>query len=612
MPQHKVELRTYFRILSCALVGGGYLSAGIVYLVLYTNPHVLATARTMAALTLYIGPAYTVATTAAFALLASMLQPFLIRPLARRLFDPVTISWLLLCDLAALAVAYGLNSTHVRYLISPRQQSHLQRAVMGLTVAFGLALTFHAFQRLYPARRRLARIALLAVAVAAIYFLDFQRKASHTPVRRHRLVLDVAASRVPITLVAIDGLTLDHLRPLDAAGRLPNFGRLLREGAVARLKTIQPTDSALAWTTLATGKLPFRHLVADEYVFVFPGIDESFRVTPRYVLFRQLTYLGLLTARPVLRSDRESLAFWNVFTRAGLTVGIVNWPVTYPAERLRGFMVSDYLVKPYFQHGRGLSQVTHPHRLEPLALRHRVMPEDISEELLGTVIPPPAAGEERLPDEDRLRFMVRRARSRDLTTRAEGLIFSSSLSPDVLALRFEGLEITLRYFLKYHAPEAFGDVTPSQKRRLGRVVESQYAFLDGILGELLDSLPAGGMLVVASAYGMQPITPAERLLRIGGDRLANGTRDGGPDGMLILWGRNVQAATALPNQTIADVAPTLLYAEGLPIARDMDGDPVFEAFSDAYKSRTPLSTIQSYEAARFVPPDRPDGGSDSR
>jgi arylsulfatase A-like enzyme len=51
---------------------------------------------------------------------------------------------------------------------------------------------------------------------------------------------------------------------------------------------------------------------------------------------------------------------------------------------------------------------------------------------------------------------------------------------------------------------------------------------------------------------------------------------------------------------LVDVAPTLLYALGLPVARDLDGRVLTGAFEASFLARRPLAFFPSYEA--LAPP----------
>ena len=46
------------------------------------------------------------------------------------------------------------------------------------------------------------------------------------------------------------------------------------------------------------------------------------------------------------------------------------------------------------------------------------------------------------------------------------------------------------------------------------------------------------------------------------------------------------------------MAPTVLAATGLPIARDFDGKPLEEFFTDAFLSAHPIRVVDTYETER--------------
>ena len=120
-------------------------------------------------------------------------------------------------------------------------------------------------------------------------------------------------------VIGIDGATLDVAGPLLEAGRLPNLERIADEGVAGPLKSLRPLVSPRIWTTVATGKTPRAH-----------GIH-SWMTPPRSG-----------ESRLYVSTDRKTHALWNIASDAGLVVGVVNWLVTYPPERLRGVMVSDH------------------------------------------------------------------------------------------------------------------------------------------------------------------------------------------------------------------------------------------------------------------------------
>lgn len=63
-------------------------------------------------------------------------------------------------------------------------------------------------------------------------------------------------------ILGLDGVDPDVVSELVAEGKLPNFERLQREGASARLMSSPPLLSPIIWTTIATGRQPVDHGIA--------------------------------------------------------------------------------------------------------------------------------------------------------------------------------------------------------------------------------------------------------------------------------------------------------------------------------------------------------------
>jgi hypothetical protein len=75
---------------------------------------------------------------------------------------------------------------------------------------------------------------------------------------------------------------------------------------------------------------------------------------------------------------------------------------------------------------------------------------------------------------------------------------------------------------------------------------------------------------------------------------------GADDGFVLITGDGIahpeKPATASPD----DIVPTVLYAAGLPVGRDMDGRVLTDAFTDEQLRRNALSLVQTYEAKQLI------------
>ena len=122
-----------------------------------------------------------------------------------------------------------------------------------------------------------------------------------------------------VVLVGWDGADWKLLDPMLQAGALPHLKALIAKGRTWNLDTYQPMISPLVWTTIATGRTPVDHGVTD-----FQELDPK---------------TG--TRLPISGRSRRVPAIWNLASAKGLTVGVVGWWATWPAEKVNGFLVSD-------------------------------------------------------------------------------------------------------------------------------------------------------------------------------------------------------------------------------------------------------------------------------
>jgi predicted AlkP superfamily phosphohydrolase/phosphomutase len=145
-------------------------------------------------------------------------------------------------------------------------------------------------------------------------------------------------------------------------------------------------------------------------------------------------------------------------------------------------------------------------------------------------------------------------------------------------------------------------VTPQERRRYGNVVDAYTAFVAGAVGEIAQGLRPGEVLLVVSAYGMEPLPPWRRAWEsVLGDRWLSGTHADAPDGVVLAMGDGIRPGVALRAASVLDLAPTILYLMGLPVARDMEGRILTEMLQDELMRAHAVSFIPSYESLAVRP-----------
>ena len=91
-----------------------------------------------------------------------------------------------------------------------------------------------------------------------------------------------------------------------------------------------------------------------------------------------------------------------------------------------------------------------------------------------------------------------------------------------------------------------------------------------------------------------------------GDPRFTGTHERAPDGFLLAYGAPVAPARQARG-AVVDVAPTLLYFLGLPVARDMDGFVRTDLFTREFNEQRTITFIPSGSGSSVRVPESGSG-----
>jgi predicted AlkP superfamily phosphohydrolase/phosphomutase len=390
-----------------------------------------------------------------------------------------------------------------------------------------------------------------------------------------------------VTVLAIDGGSLDFITRATAEGRLPNFGRILDAGAVRYLATIHPTSAEAVWAAVATGKLPQKNGVRSAGIYQLSGGGGTLQLLPDYCFAHGLMRFGFLVEHPHSSATLRTRTLWSILSAEGFSVGVVAWPLTQPAPVVRGYLVSDTFHRVALT-ASGIEDVStvYPPELQPSALA--------AMETGGAVAPPivPASFGGAGAMDARQDAPARTDRIYDRIAQTMAL----ARPTQVTVTRYQSLDAVGHYFLRYAVPSEFGDVSDDERRRFGSVLERQYGAVDEAVGRAMTALGPDDVLLVVSGYGMQPLTLGKRLVeRVIGDPEISGTHEAAPDGFLLAYGPSVARGRQLQRASVVDVVPTILYFLGLPIGRDMDGYARTDLFQASFTQERPITFIPTYD-----------------
>ena len=348
----------------------------------------------------------------------------------------------------------------------------------------------------------------------------------------------------PVVFIGIDSADWHSIDPLMEAGRMPHFEALVRRGVRAPLQSLVPLQkSPTIWTTIATGKRPVKHGIAD------------------FITHEKKAQTSEL---------RTALAFWEILGAMGRRQAVLGWWITHPATALEGVMVSDFL--PYFsRRDREGEAAVYPPQLWPEIAPYLVTSADVSDSLLrrfadlDLLREHGEAGERLLKD---LREFI----AGDLAYARIARHLYSRERFDVFTVYFRGLDMVCHEYWRWFEPIPAG-VEPSdwRVRALGQVVPRYYEFVDELVGEVLGYVDPKSRILVVSDHGF--VGP-----RRGRGGTTVGVQQHRDTGILVLAGPGIRHRAALDGADVKDVMPTLLAMCGVPLADDLDGAPLMDAF----------------------------------
>jgi hypothetical protein len=267
--------------------------------------------------------------------------------------------------------------------------------------------------------------------------------------------------------------------------------------------------------------------------------------------------LGVVRDQPNSSAAWRARPLWTILGDYGIDSGIVRWPLTYPAQPMAGFLVTDRFHQMIGSMFEIDGRAAYPPDLLPVArdafAGSNASGADVLPAASALAAPP-------MPDVTPARWDVFYSRAmRDLTAQHP---------VQLEAVRYQGIDTAGHYYLRYAEPSAFADVSDAERQQYGGVLDRYYAYVDGEIGAAIERLAPGDLLLVLSGFGMQPVSPikhmAARLLR---DPDVSGTHENAPDGFMIAYGTPVMPGRK--QRPIVDVTPTVLYFLGVPIGRDM-------------------------------------------
>jgi tetratricopeptide (TPR) repeat protein len=368
-----------------------------------------------------------------------------------------------------------------------------------------------------------------------------------------------------VLLIGWDAADWKVIHPLMDAGEMPNVQRLVKNGVTGEIATLHPALSPMLWTSIATGKRPFKHGI---HGFSEPAPDGS-------------------GVRPVTNLSRKSKALWNILNQNNLRSVVIGWWPSHPAEPINGVMVSDQFHRaggPLRDGWLLPAHAVHPVELAGTLAGLRLHPDLIVPEMVAPFIP--LAKEIDQENDQRLAAFLRTlAECTSIHSAATWLLDNQPW--DFFAVYYEAIDHFCHSFMRYHPPRQSW-IAERDFEIYHNVVSMAYQLHDKMLGDLLKKAGDGVTVILVSDHGFHPdhLRPSSIPDIPAGPAIEH--RD---LGVFAMSGPDIKRDDALHGPSLLDVAPTILTLYGLPVGEDMDG----KVLSQAFVTRPEVAFIPSWE-----------------
>ena len=274
----------------------------------------------------------------------------------------------------------------------------------------------------------------------------------------------VREKKTRVLVIGLDGVTFDLIYPWVEEGKLPNFKRFMNEGVCGTLTSVIRPASPQAWSSFITGKNPGKHRIN----YFIQRVENSYGI------------------RFINAKTRVGESIWGILSRHGKRVGVINVPITYPPEKVNGFMISG-MDSPGVN-----SKFTYPAGL------YSEIKDKVGQYILDSGMGGYVTGGRYVQSLKRLNQMItQRFKTARYLYQKENWDFFMVVfaAPDRVQHSF------WRYMDRRHPL-----FTEDSHREFGKAIENTYVRMDKVLGEFDRMVDEDTVILVMSDHGAGPVS----------------------------------------------------------------------------------------------------------
>jgi predicted AlkP superfamily phosphohydrolase/phosphomutase/Tfp pilus assembly protein PilF len=365
-----------------------------------------------------------------------------------------------------------------------------------------------------------------------------------------------------VLLIGWDAADWKVISPMLDAGLMPTLEKLINGGVMGNFATLDPPLSPMLWTSISTGKRPYKHGI---HGFTEP--DPSGKgVRPAYI------------------TSRKVKALWNILNQHDMKCHVIGWWPSHPAEPINGTMISNFYQrasKPIHEPWPMVEGTVHPKEKAELFAKMRIHPGELTAAHILPFVPDAAKIDQ---EKDKRLNALAKIIADCSTIHAAATYILEHEEWDFVGVYYDAIDHFCHGFMKFHPPQL--PPVPDDLFHLYKdVVVSGYRYHDMMLERLLELAGDDVTVMLISDHGFHP--DHLRPLKLPKEPAAPALEHS-PYGICVINGPNIKKDERIYGASILDVTPTILTMFGLPVGADMDGNVIINAFeSDIAPEKIP-------------------------
>lgn len=281
----------------------------------------------------------------------------------------------------------------------------------------------------------------------------------------------------------------------------------------------------------------------------------------------------------------RALPLWDILSVRKRKVAVVGWWSTYPATPVNGFLISSHLghqgqvlkgVNPD-QWFTKLKHLTYPENYLSEVEKKIFLPKSIEKEIVQKFYEPGRCSCIGSKQD----YLFKSFYWQDRLFEELGVDLLKNKGPfDFFSVYFRGIDTAGHQFLQFsEGSDVLKQCTGCNTNRLPEIVDRYYEYMDEAVGKLLQYNDQNTVTMIVTDHG----------------QYSSGNHGKHRNnGFIVLHGKPVRKHV-MGYANVVDVAPTVLYLMGAPVAQDMDGSVMVEAFDPAYLTKHPVLLTGTYE-----------------